>query len=473
MSFISLLIAIVFITFLILSLARVTLKGIYLVRKVIAKSEVNNDLSVQIPVSGNNEITDLSVSFNSLIQHFSQIIIRIIKASANVGIKTNLQSNLIESLVKGVNKQYTEIDLVATAMTEMSATVQEVASNTDHVAHAATQANNEAQTGSQVMTSTIESMNSLSSHIDSAVEVVTKLENESSEISKVLEVITGISEQTNLLALNAAIEAARAGEQGRGFSVVADEVRALALRTKDAADEINNMISALQEQVRKAVQVMEVSKEDAGVSSNQVESAGQAFARIVNEISTINDMVLHIASATKEQNQVTEEMNKSIVNISSESHKTVESGNKTLDATSAISGMIEELRSEASQFKVHDTSLQLVQAKVAHLAWRGRIRNYLDGKSDLSEEQATSHLNCSLGKWYYKEGMQQFGHINGMKDLEKPHIQLHATIKRIIDLKKSNKIDDAEIEYEKINYLSQEVVAVLDTIEQKIVADIE
>ncbi|PUB91442.1 MAG: hypothetical protein DBP01_02360 [gamma proteobacterium symbiont of Ctena orbiculata] len=449
-------------------LSRFIISSITRVEKTMGKVGHENDLSIRLPVEGKNEITALSGSFNALLERFSEMIAQVIKASVTVGMNSNKQALLVESMVKGVNSQHKDIDQVATAMTEMSATVHEVAENTNHVATAAREVNDEAQNGSQIMFSTIESMESLRSRVESTAMVVEKLEDESTEISKVLEVITGISEQTNLLALNAAIEAARAGEQGRGFAVVADEVRALAARTKESADEIGQMIERLQHQVREAVKVMSESQEKAQVSSGQAENAGQTLQRIVTEIGTINDMVAQIATAAEEQSHVAEEMNKNITNISSDASEAVLSGNETLDATSHTAVMVEELRAQASKFKVKDTSLKLTQAKAAHLAWKGRLRGFLDGKTTLNSDQAVSHHDCILGKWYYGEGMDEFGHIVEMKKLEAPHAELHSVIRNILDLKNSGQTQAAELEYEKVEPLSKEVVQLLDKVEHLI-----
>ncbi|MDH5360935.1 MAG: CZB domain-containing protein [Gammaproteobacteria bacterium] len=126
-----------------------------------------------------------------------------------------------------------------------------------------------------------------------------------------------------------------------------------------------------------------------------------------------------------------------------------------------------QLQALASQFKVGSAHVDLTGAKSAHLAWKARIRDYLDGKGGLTKEQAVSHHDCVLGKWYYAEGLEKYGHIQEMKDVEQPHAELHATIRKIIDLKEQGEHQAAESEYKLIGPLSSKIVAYLNTIEQK------
>ena len=205
------------------------------------------------------------------------------------GSSTHLVS-VTERTNDGVQKQLMETDLVATAMTEMMATVTEVASNATQTATAANEANTEANTGSKVVLTAVSSIQDLASKLEDSARIIHQLEEGSIQIGTILDVIRGIAEQTNLLALNAAIEAARAGEQGRGFAVVADEVRTLASRTQESTQEIQAMIEKLQTYSKEAVVSMEQSQEQAKESVEQAELAGQSLNTITASIATINDM---------------------------------------------------------------------------------------------------------------------------------------------------------------------------------------
>lgn len=224
-------------------------------------------------------------------------------------------SAISEQSAKGMASQQSEVSQVATAMNEMQSTVNEVARNTTDAMGAAKQASRTSAQGNEVVRGAIGSIEQVSRQIEQAGAVVQQLETDSASISMVLDVIRGIAEQTNLLALNAAIEAARAGEQGRGFAVVADEVRSLAQRTQASTAEISKMIEVLQERTAEAGNAMQLSRQQMQESVELAREAGGSIDSINGAVTQITDMNTLIATATEQQNAVTEELNRSIVNI--------------------------------------------------------------------------------------------------------------------------------------------------------------
>ena len=225
-------------------------------------------------------------------------------------------SLLMEQTSQGISQQHNEINQVATAMSEMMTTVQEIAQSAASAAESTHEADSEADKGKVVVTEAMGAMSVLSNQIQDSSNTVAALAADSQAIGSVLDVIRGIAEQTNLLALNAAIEAARAGEQGRGFAVVADEVRTLASRTQDSTREIQEMIERLQQGATNAVDTMEKGREQSIKSEELVENAVESLAIIAGAVGMINTMNTQIASAAEEQGTVAEEINKNIMSIS-------------------------------------------------------------------------------------------------------------------------------------------------------------
>ena len=259
-------------------------------------------------------------------------------------------SAISEQSAEGMASQQGEVSQVATAMNEMQSTVNEVARNTTDAMGAAKQASRTSTQGNQVVRSAIGSIEQVSRQIEQAGSVVQQLETDSASISMVLDVIRGIAEQTNLLALNAAIEAARAGEQGRGFAVVADEVRSLAQRTQASTAEISKMIEVLQERTAEAGSAMQLSRQQMQESVELAREAGSSIDSINGAVTQITDMNTLIATATEQQNAVTEELNRSIVKIHTAADENAQGVQQTAQACVELSRLATSLHHMTQRF---------------------------------------------------------------------------------------------------------------------------
>jgi methyl-accepting chemotaxis protein len=315
-------------------------------------AEGEGDLTRRLPVNSNDELGELATWFNRFVEKVHGVTCTFRDNARELSGAADSLEATTRKTTEGIIRQQEEISQVASAITEMAGTVQEVSRNVGLAANDAETADRNASQGKKIVDETMRAIEKLAEDIERASVVITKLQKESDNIGAVLEVIGGIAEQTNLLALNAAIEAARAGEQGRGFAVVADEVRTLASRTQKSTQEIKEMIDRLQVGAKEAVSVMEQGRAQASSSVDQAERAGEALTLITNAVSVIRDMTQQIASASEEQNAVTEEINKSIVSISQVANQTsddsthISRGSKEL---AQLSGKMEKL---ISQFRL-------------------------------------------------------------------------------------------------------------------------
>jgi methyl-accepting chemotaxis protein len=241
---------------------------------------------------------------------------------------------------------------VAVAINEMTATVEHVAANAQEASNAADQANNESGSSLKVNQESQQSISGLSKNVTEAREVINDVAGLSENIGKVLDVIGSISDQTNLLALNAAIEAARAGEAGRGFAVVADEVRILAQRTREATEEIKQTIEQLQSGTTSSVSVMNEGVKQAAAAVEQSENSGKSLELIIGQINEITELNFAIATAAKEQSAVTSEINKNVDNIRAIANENAEAANRTVEAGEQLMCMSDGLQALIKTFKV-------------------------------------------------------------------------------------------------------------------------
>ncbi|MCU7933006.1 MAG: methyl-accepting chemotaxis protein [Candidatus Thiodiazotropha sp. (ex Codakia rugifera)] len=316
----------------------------------IARGE--GDLTRRLNVEGNDEVTILSTAFNEFTEKTRQTLAQVEGVTQQLASSAVGLSSVTAQSQAGIQMQHSEISQIATAVTEMAATIKEVAKNADLTASSARDANDEADLGKSLVVETSRTIAEMANEVDHAANVINRLESESEEIGAVLDVIRGIADQTNLLALNAAIEAARAGEQGRGFAVVADEVRSLASRTQESTGEIQQMIERLQQGTREAVDVMGRSSSTTGNTVEKAEAAGDSIEKMVRSANNIADMNIQIASAAEEQSVVAEEIDKRIIQISQHAEQEEKNTRKVADSSLGLSDLADDLKRLVSQFKV-------------------------------------------------------------------------------------------------------------------------
>ncbi|RMR09594.1 Methyl-accepting chemotaxis protein [Pseudomonas syringae pv. helianthi] len=290
-------------------------------------------------------LSDMQTSLKSTIGQISSAADQLASAAEELNAVTEEGS-------RGLTRQNDEIQLAATAVTEMTAAVEEVARNAMSTSDASKRTSTEAATGRDQAREAVSAINNVSAEISSSTSMVEELAGRVREIGQVLDVIRGIAEQTNLLALNAAIEAARAGEQGRGFAVVADEVRALAARTQASTGEIETMIGSVQASADQAVRAMGNSRTLACNTQSLAQATGQSLERITQSIAEINDRNMLIATASEEQSHVAREVDRNLVNIQDLSTQTAAGAHQTSASSQELSRLAISFNNLVGRFKV-------------------------------------------------------------------------------------------------------------------------
>ena len=324
-------------------IARSICRPLELVSKAVVKM-AEGDLSVRTGLNSRDELGRLGAQIDKTLNIFQTLIQHMATGSAQLAESADELAISAEKSSQALDRQAQEAELLSSAMTEMSASIHEVARSAGDTAEAIDNADHEAEEGRNDVDATVQRIQSLAQEVEQASSVIRELENDTEQISEVLGQIEDISEQTNLLALNAAIEAARAGEFGRGFSVVADEVRQLAQRTRGSTEEIRDMNERLSKAAKRAVEVMERSRLRADESVNKALQAGEELSRIVSNMSAVRDMGIQVAAAAEEQSQVSEEMNSNLLSITRASESSVA-------AADTVSASSEQLRSLASDLQ--------------------------------------------------------------------------------------------------------------------------
>ncbi|WP_251989739.1 methyl-accepting chemotaxis protein [Stutzerimonas stutzeri] len=320
--------------------------------KQAAASVAAGDLSRTIECRGRDEITEVQQSIRQMQQTLRDTLQDIQGSATQLASAAEELHAVTQHTAQGIHQQNEEVQMAATAVTEMSAAVDEVAGNANRTSDASRDAETVADAGRRQVTATRQTIHQLSDRLQESVGTVTRLAEEAASIGKVVDVIRSIAEQTNLLALNAAIEAARAGEAGRGFAVVADEVRNLAQRTQSSTQEIERMIGAIQSATEQSVHDMQQSSEFAARSQAMADEADQALGLIAERVGQINEMNLVIASAAEEQAQVAREVDRNLVAIRDISEQSATGAQQTSVASDELARLATQLNRLVGRFRL-------------------------------------------------------------------------------------------------------------------------
>ena len=310
------------------------------------------DLTRTLDGNGRDELSLLAQHFNTFTDTLRKLVGQL-GDGANQMISASHQLDQISNAsLAGMTRQSERMELMATAVNEITYGVQDVAQNANAAAQEVESANEGAEYGRLQVDKTIEQINRLSASVSTAVGHMQTLSSDADEIATVLDVIRAIAEQTNLLALNAAIEAARAGEMGRGFAVVADEVRNLAQRTQKSTEEIHDMITRLQTNTQSAVQVIHESSRYSEQSVEQVNAAGQALEQIAQSMQQLVALNASIASATTQQSTVVEDVNRNVTEAAELARETTDGARETAQASQHLARIGEQISTLLARFRV-------------------------------------------------------------------------------------------------------------------------
>lgn len=412
------------------------------VQACISEGDLTQVVSGQYP----GKMAILKDSLNSSVRNTASMV-------AKVDAVTQSVVSDIDSLVRG-NADISE------RVREQSQALIATSSSMEQMTHSVRQNEESSHQANQITVQARDNLKEGLKSMELALQSTQDMTEANHKINEIITMIDSIAFQTNLLALNAAVEAARAGEHGRGFAVVAGEVRNLAGKSAEAAGQIKQLIEntvAISEQ-----------------SSQYVSQTSQALQIINSSIGEMSEMISDISHAGSEQTQGIEQVNQSITDMDVLTQRNAGVVERIAEQSKRVLGNANSLQDQVKLFKVESNikrrMLRVVNSKEgaqfekmieAHLAWKAKIRSFVDGKDiSVSYEAATNHQACVLGQWYYGAG-QELMHLPLMKQLGEEHMQMHQGIKQVMDAKSIDDFDSVEAGLQKVDQQSEKVVEML------------
>ena len=310
------------------------------------------NLKLRSSDTATDEIGTISSTLNNFLDNMQSLVTDIKETCVTLLSQSDDVSQVTKRNKASVDSQREQTQLLASAITEMSASFSEVARTTHEAEQASEEAQTNSQQGKQSVNQTSSSVTNLSNEILKAEGTIEEVSDNCNHIGTILDTIRGIAEQTNLLALNAAIEAARAGEQGRGFAVVADEVRSLAQRTQESTEEINNMIIALQQSSQNAHNTMTTSRSVANECLQHASDSGTSMENVDTTIKQVHDLSIQIAAATEEQTAVSNEVTQNIIVISNSAEDILNAAEEIEQSGISLQNVVNKLNDKIERYQV-------------------------------------------------------------------------------------------------------------------------
>jgi len=440
-------------------------------------SEIKGDGGDDYMLSLYDTLEKMRLSYVEILYQLKDMINILSSATAQL-------SSSSEEMSSGVKEQVSQTGEIASAIEEMSRTIVENARNATVVSEIADKSSSSVRIGVNTLREVIDEITKISELVDESTNVIIELGKSSEQIDEIISVINDIADQTNLLALNAAIEAARAGEHGRGFAVVADEVRKLAEKTSRSTKEIKDIIHKLRNMTDSAVEAMKRSKSETEKGIKLASESGKVLNEIIESFEKLKDMISQIATASNQQASTSEQISKNVELIAKVAEETAIGVNEIAKSVNDLSKLSEKLSQIVSRFKIDeevankwyssiiseiigenknkDLKFDIEKAKTAHRLWRNRFLRFIEGKEDINPSEFLSHRECQLGKWYYSEGIKNFGNMPEFIELGRKHEEFHRTGTQLIKLANEGKIEEAERKFQETDILTNEILSLLD-----------
>lgn len=427
------------------------------------------DLTNTIVSNAHGEISQLTEHANFMISTFAGMIDSTVHSSIKVVIASDTLIKGAGKTATGAKEQSEKAEQISSAAEEMTQTIKDIARSASDAADKSLSALDVASKGKSASDEAVEAVNRVFEAAGELSQMVEGLNAKASEIGDIIKVIKDIAVQTDLLAINAAIEAARAGGQNNGFAVVAEEVRALAVKTVKATAEITNRIKAVQKESVKTAESMGSASKAVINATSCIKEVGSSLEHIVESVSDVRSRIGHIATSLDSQLVTSEDIANNIEKSSLLSSEIERMAKEVDNQVSSLIKIADNLRNNVGKYKTNGNNiLHIDNAKLHHLLFVSKIGEYLKGEFALSSKTSFNHHQCLFGKWYDGEGGKRFGHLPSFRKFDAPHQKKHQLGDQLILANEQGDHEKVQRLYKEIQEISNHMVSLFDSLKLEV-----
>ncbi len=433
----------------------------------VAQGDLTTRVSVANQAGGEDDFSQLGTHLNKMVDRLADMTSEVAESSNAMLVSVEQVRASIGAQSSGAAQQAASVSETTVTLEQIKATSQQTLEKATALKEVADRARDEGDQGLVAVEAAVNAMRHTRGQVEAIAGHIGVLNERLQQIGDITNAVGELASQSKMLALNASIEAAKAGDAGRGFAVVAEEVRDLAEQSRQATTQVQGILVEIRNAAARAVRAVEEGNEGADRGAALADRAGETLNglnRVIHDTALASQQIV---AAVRQEAAGIDQIRIAMGDISQVTSQFVAATHQTESAANQLTDYAALLQNMVRLFQVGGARFDFDRARTLHRTWVTRLAAFLEGRETLSEEEAVSHHHCQLGQWYDKEGLQQYGHIPEMLELDAPHRELHDLIRDVVQQQSSGTPPQAGQVMRRVRVLSNRIVELLDVIEAK------
>ncbi len=427
----------------------------------------HGDLTPRIRVEGDDDLARLGEEMNKMVASLANMTTKVTETSTSILVSIEEVRAAIGAQSSGASQQAASVSETTSTLEEIKTTSQQNLEKATALKEMSERARADGDTGLAAVETAVEAMRDIRTRMEGIAGHIQELNERLLQVGAITDSVSELAQQSKMLALNASIEAAKAGVAGRGFAVVADEVKDMADQSRQATDQVQRILEDIRQAANRASRAVDEGNEQAEAGAGLAEQAGAMLRSLHKAIHDTTLATQQIVAAVRQEASGIEQIRGAMEDIHKVTHQFVSATQQTDHAADNLTEYASDLQNMVRRFKVENLHFDFELARSVHHSWIARLDGFLAGRHTLTDEEAVSHHDCALGRWYDGDGLKQYGHIPEMQRLEAPHRELHELIRTCVANRAGAHPIEGQAVLRRAHELSGEIVDLLYALEAK------